>query len=203
MAELSKRLVQEHNAMLDRAVANKVGEDSLHPENVAPLLERFETLGLVDTGRFRAHWLAYGSRYCPIGALDAGLIGDLLLALAMMARISRSEILLFEDGVVEFERNHRIIAAYIIISGCGHRGSAAIEAEVSRRHTQHRRRSRSPNGAIVGGTSDVRPFVPTPPKDVARGNGPTYDVVSGPSRWRYAHVSDLRQNADLVRQFVP
>lgn len=202
MDELSQRLAVEHVDALNKAVAQKVQEDKLPTENVGPLLKRLETLGLVSLGKVRAHWLLHEKPYCPVDPGASGLIADLLLALAMMVRVSGAVALILEDGLVEFHRDSRVVATYVVASGRGHRGRAAIEAAIEARRSQYRGRPAPPRGVIVAGTSDTWTSPVTPPTDVVRGDS-SDDVVGGPTALPLLHINDFRADPSRIAQVVP
>ena len=202
MDQLSQRLLKEQVSQLGLAVGHKVRDDGLPNENVADLLTRLETMGVVKLGKLRAHWLLHDKRYCPVEPSALGLIADLLLALAMMARISGAVAIIVEDGLVEFHRDGRAVAAYLVASGRGHRGRSALEAAVEFRRTQYRSRPAPPRGVIVGGTSETWTTTPTLPTDVLRGDV-SEDIVIGPGALPLLHISELRANPNLLQQVVP
>jgi hypothetical protein len=201
MDELSQRLLMEHVGQLQHAVDRKIREDG-NAEDVADLLVRLRALGLVKLGKLRAYWLLHEKPYCPVEANAPGLIADLLLALAMVARISGAVAVILEDGLVEFQRDGRAVAAHLIASGRGHRGRSALEAEVESRRKQYRSRPVPPRGVIVGGTSDIWPTTPTPPPDVVRGDE-SGNIVVGPAALPLFHISELRGDPERIQQVVP
>jgi hypothetical protein len=203
MEELSQRLSVEQIAGLEHAVARKMEDDRLPPENVAGLLASLRALGLVRLGKLRGHWLLFDKPYCPVSADALGLIADLLLALAMLARSSGAAVVIVEDGVVEFRRDGRTVAAYILASGRGHRGRVAIEAALEFRRAKYRGRPSPPCGALVAGTSDAWNAVLTPPRDIARGNVSEEDTVSGQTELPLIYIGQLRADPRLIQQVVP
>ena len=202
MDEMSQRLLKEQIANLQHAVAQKVRDDRLPSENVAGLLDRFQAIGLVKLGKLRAHWLVHDKPYCKAEPNAVGLIADLLLAIAMVARVSSAAALVMDDGVVEFLRNGRIAAAYLIASGCGHRGRAAVEASLASRRKQYQSRPTPPHGAIVGGTSDSWTATLTPPSDILLGEM-SDDIITGPPVFPMIHISELRADPGCVQKVVP
>ena len=203
MDELSQRLSIEQVAALNQAVGQKVKDDKLPTEDVADLLIRLQALGLVKLGKLRAHWLLHEKPYCPADPNGRGLIADLLLALAMMARVSDAVALICEDGLVEFQRDGQVVVAYLIASGCGHRGRSAIEANVESRRARYRSRPTPPHGVLVAGTSDTWSTPVTPPTDVVRGDSSDDDVLTGPTALPLIHISELRADSGRVLQVVP
>jgi hypothetical protein len=202
MDELSQRLVKEQLAHLEKAAQRKVLDDKLQAESITDLLARLDALGLVKLGKLRGQWLLYEKPYYADEPNARGLLADLLLALAMMARVSGAEAVIVEDGLVEFHRNGRAVVAYLIASGCGHRGKSAIEADVELRRSHYRGRPATPRGVIVGGTSDTWTTALTPPKDVVRGDL-SEDIIGGPTVLPLVHIGKLRDDPDCIAQVVP
>lgn len=202
MDELSQRLLKEQVNQLEQAMDEKVRNDNLPVENVYDLLARLQDIGLVKLGKLRAHWLLHDKPYCPVEPNALGLIADLLLALAMVARVSGTRVIIVEDGLVEFHRDGRVVAVFLVASGRGFRGRSAIEAAIESRRKQHRSRMTLPGGVIVGGTSDTWATVLTPPPDVVRGDE-SEDIITGPGALPLFHVSELRADPNHIRQVVP
>ena len=203
MDGLSERLSAEQVVGLEQAIGRKVQEDGLPAEDVASLLVRLRALGLVKLGRLRAHWLLHDKPYCPADPNARGLIAALLLALAMMARVSGAMAVIMEDGLVEFQRDGRVVVVYLIASGRGYRGRSAVEADVESRRAQYRSRPALPHGVLVGGTSDAWATTVTPPTDVVRGDSFDDDVLTGPTALPLIHISELRANPGRILQVVP
>ena len=204
MEELSERLSAEQVVELGQAIGRKVREEELlQTEDVANLLACLRNLGLVKLGKLRAHWLLHEKPYYPVKLNGNGLLADLLLALAMMARVSGTAVIIIENGLVEFQRDDRVVVAYLVASGCGHRGRAAVEAVVESRRAQYRSHPATPRGVLVGGTSDPWTTQATSPTDVARGNSADDDIVTGPMALPLIHISELRSDASRIHQVVP
>ena len=203
MDDLSQRLLAEQVSGLQQAVLRKIEEDRLPSENVHGLLVRLQILGLLKLGKLRAHWLLHDKAYCPARQHPCGLVADLLLAVAMMARVSGAAAVIADDGLVEFERDGRIVVAFLVASGGGHRGRSAVEAEVESRRRQFRSRRSLPRGVLVGGTSDSWTTLVTPPEDVVRGDAIEGDIVSGSTALLLLHISELRSDSRRIHELVP
>lgn len=202
MEELSQRLLTEHIVQLQRAVDLKFSEDRLPTEDVTILLSRLKAIGLVNFGKLRACWLLCDEDYCRVESTTLGLIADLLIALAMIARTSGTTAVIVEDGLVEFERDRRIVTTYIIASGSGHRSKSAIEARVESRRTRYLKFRTPPQGVLVGGTSDTWDSTLTPPTSILRGDVSEDDIVSGREEFPFFHINYLRNNLDNVHKVV-
>jgi len=160
-------------------------------------------LGIVKLGKLRASWLLHDKPYCPVDSSASGLLADLVLALAMLARVSGALPVVADDGVVEFHRDGQAVSSYLIASGLGYRGRPAIEARIESRSPDHRSRAAPPRGVLVGGTSDAWDVPTTPPKDILQGDQIEEDLVSGPMTLPLIHIDELRRNQDLIQKLVP
>ena len=116
--------------------------------------------------------------------------------------IDRLRAVIIENGLVEFHRDDRAVAVYLVASGRGYRSRQALEAEVELRRKQYRSRAAPPRGAIVGGTSDISTATLTPPVDVVRGNQ-SEDIVAGPAALPLFHINELRADLNRIQQVVP
>lgn len=202
MAEMGRRLMQEHAALIGQAITNKVHDDALTGEDVAGLVHQLVDLGLLRVGRIKAEWLLHSKPYRPMRGDDPALVADLLLALAMVGRVTGAKVAITDDGIVEFYRDGRVVAASMLASGCGHRGRSAVEADLSRRRRQLRRRVVHPTMALVGGTSDAWGAQVSPPPDVVRG-ATEGDIITGPETFRLVHISQLRAQPETCTAVVP
>jgi hypothetical protein len=199
MEALSQRLSKEQVDRLGQAAEQKIREDNLTNENITELLATLQALGLVNFGKLRANWLLHDRPYRPFESSTPGLLADLVLALATMARVSGAQVAILDDGSIEFRRDGRVAASFLIASGCGHRGRQAVEAAVQSRRSQQRN---SPS-VLVAGTSASWTTPPTPPKDIIQGDVSKQDILRGPTSLPLFHIAELRENHELIRQVVP
>jgi hypothetical protein len=202
MGELSARVVEEQVALIGAAASDKVREDPLDPEDLSGLLDRMRQLGLLSSGSVRASWLLHNKKYRPLTGDDASLLADLLLALATMSRISRATASIVEDGIVDFIRDGRVVASFMVASGRGSRSRAAVEADAGRRRARYRARNAKPDIVLIAGTSDGAGARASPPSDVIRGE-PSGDVLRGGDVLQALHVSELRTKNYLIQEVVP
>lgn len=200
MEALSNRLSEEQIAKLTQAAARKIREDHLPNEDITRLLRALQRMGIVAGGRLRAYWLLYEKPYRVFEENILGLLADLLLAIATIARVSGADAFLTEDGRVEFKRTGRTVSSFIVASGSGYRAKTAVETEVKKRRAKY---FESPAAALVGGTSASWTTTPTPPQDIVEGDEPKDDILRGPSALPLYHIDELRNNHALIRQVVP
>lgn len=202
MALLSQRLVDEHASQLREVAATMIQRENLAPEDITPLLDRLTYIGLLQIGGMRANWLLHDKRYVAADPFFHELMADLLLGAALVARVTDTAAMLFEDGIVEFRRGDRTVAAYVFASGRGSRGRVAIEAEVSKRQGRFRGRATPPSGVIVTGTLDHSAATVTPPADLVLGNT-SDNIVLGQPLLPMFHVASLRQDLDQCQRVAP
>lgn len=201
MVELAQRLVVEHGDQLRAAATAIVKREGIQDEDLTPLLARLKEIGLCELGHLRASWLMYEKPYHRDVAGVRELVADLMLAVAMVARTSGADAIVFGDGVVEFRRADRIVGAYLLASGRGSCSTVAVETELKTRKRRLRHRSTQPQGAIVAGTRTTAAIV-TPPVDIMVGDT-SGSIISGPSDFSMLHVDVLRQDPTLVNRLAP
>lgn len=202
MDQLSQRLIAEHLHQLEQAINRKVGEEGLMNEDVGNLLIQLRVVGLVKQGMLRSDWVLHDMRYRKVDPDVINLIADLFLALGLMMRVSGTVAAIVEDGIIEFHRDERTVAAYILASGRGHRSTSAVEADVDHRRRRYAKHLRAPRGIIVGGTSNAVIQAPTPPADIRLGDV-SVDNLIGPIGMPMYHISELRANPARVEEMLP
>lgn len=202
MAALSQRLVVVHASQIATAAAALVTREVLPPEDITALLNRLTSIGLLQVGALRANWLLHDKRYLPADAYSHELMADLLLGAALVARVTGTQAILFEDGFVEFRRGDRTVATHVLVSGRGTRSRVAIETELSSRQRRFRGRATPPSGAIIAGTRDSGGVPITPPADVVVGDT-SQSIVLGPTALPMFDVNLLRHVPAECQQVAP
>ena len=201
MREVAERHVVKQVDAIRAEIKTKAEEDGLEAEETDTVLSRFQGLGLINGGRVRGYWMVKNRTYLASCECDGGLLADLLLGLATLQRVSSAEINISIDGVVEFFREDRMVAAVLVASGSGHRSRAALETELSQRLNAARYQRVRPRAAVMFGTSDVQPRA-TPPPDIVRGTDDVNDILA-PSTLAFFHICDLRSDTSQIEKVVP
>jgi hypothetical protein len=202
MDALAQRVVVEQTTRLKNVAATMVERDRLTPEDLTALLARLDGIGLLKLGSLRASWLLHEKPYFSDEPLSRELVADLLLAAALVARVRDVTAFPCEDGVVEFRRGDRTIAACVFVSGRGTRSRLAIEAELSKRSRRLRGRVTPASGAIISGIRDSGMIEVANPQDVVLGDTST-SIVAGQSALPVFHVESLRLDPTQCAQVVP
>jgi hypothetical protein len=202
MEELAHRLGVEHASRLKTAAEALIQRERLYPEDLTILLDRMQNNGLLNVGRMRANWLLHDKEYFAEDPLARELLADLLLAAALIARVTDTQAVLCTDGVVEFRRGDRTVATHILASGRGTRGQVAIETALKQRRRRLRDRAVPPSGAIIAGTPSGNTAPITPPADVLLGDT-SASIVFGQTALPMFHVSSLRNDSTECQQVAP
>ena len=202
MDALSERLVFEQTTILNSVATEITERESVTPENLATLLSQLQRFGLVDVGRLRASWLLYEKLYLSDNIMLRELIADLLLGVALIARITDTEAVILANGLVEFRRDHRIVATHVFVSGGGSRSLAAIEGALSSRWRCDRKLTTVPIGAVVAGVRNSDVSRVTPPRDVVLGDT-TESIVFGSSALLIFRVEALRHEPGQCQKVAP
>ncbi|MDZ4722314.1 MAG: hypothetical protein SGI97_00155 [candidate division Zixibacteria bacterium] len=193
MEYLSTRLLEEQVFKLRTTTEQMRIRESIAQESLQPLLDRILNIGLIGFGSVRAMWLLHNKSFLKHIAQNDEYISDLLLGIAMIARVTNTTPVMSEDGVVEFQRGKSIKAVCIFASGKGTKSRNVVEAEIQTRRRRLGGRSMAPNSAILAGTRDgLGPQVPVP-KDIVTGD--SQENIMLPSLdFHFHHLENLRAN---------
>lgn len=202
MSELSQRVVVEHANKLEAAAKTIVQRENLDPEDLTALSDRLQSIGLLKVGRLRANWLLHEKDYCAEESNTRELLADLLLAAALIARVTETKAVLCEDGVVEFRRGDRTVAIHVFASGSGSRSRVTIEAALTQRRRRLRDRAMPLSGAIIAATRGGGAAPVSPPADVLHGDTSS-SIVFGPAALPVFHVDFLRQEPAKCQEVAP
>jgi hypothetical protein len=202
MNSLAQRLVLEQASNVRTSAAAMMQREHMAPENIEWLINRLHAIGLLEFGKLRASWLLHSKLYCADESRDRELIADLLLAVATFARITGTVALLCGDGVVEFRNGNRIAHCRVFASGLGSHSPVAVEAKLSKRGRQYRRRTTAPTGIFVAATRDNTTTTVSAPHDVLSGEI-SESIITGRLDLPITHIESLRQSAYRDMQASP
>src|SRR5436190_2542314 len=132
--------------------------------------EHLVQLGLAGVARLRARWFMRGGSYAPHprDPETLRLVADLVIGVAMLARLTGRMARFNEDGIVELEAEQGHRDTLIVCSGGGSRRWPAVEAEVDLRRRAAERRGRRVHAALVAGVEPRREE--TPPASIVSGD---------------------------------
>lgn len=198
MHRLADRLVEEQRAAMERECNAIIGELALEEENIPDLSARLVAIGLVGLGRLRACWLLENRSYLPHEGAPLRLLGDLLIAVGMIERLSGTRARFETEGFVEFTGGG-LSTPVMVCSGGGWMTRAALEARVSFRRQQLGRHGRVPSAGVAAGVAGGPQI--TTPADIV-GEFDATDVAVGAGQFRIFTVNELRDQPERVREVV-
>lgn len=198
---LADRLVKVHRHALEEVCKELARLNDWDEEDVSVICDRMERLGLVRMGRLRAHWLLRAQRYAPQPRDREALrlVAELVVAVAMIERVSAMTASFIEEGVVEFASETKRVHA-LVGSGGGSLGWAALEHELERRRRRLAAVGRRPTLALVGAMNAERQIVAPPPK-LAREQSAA-SVVDGAEQLIFVTTAELLRNPDVIHELV-
>ncbi len=201
MRELSERVLIEHKIELQNSCELMVAGEAVERENTEPLCASFVNLGLLNSGKLRARWLLEATAYVPHLGLELSWIANLILAIALIQRKTASRAAFREDGIVDFYRGDKIIAALIIAHGRGSKRWLSIEPALHSLAEEHRHRYPRPLCALVAGVQGPRKPEVSPPMNIVPTEDPSSILPKGLAVG-ITDVDELRANDAAVRSLV-
>ena len=166
MRELSERLLLEHKMELHHSCETMVATEGFEQENTEALCAGLVNLGLLNSGKLRARWLLEATAYVPHLGLELSWIANLILAIALIQRKTGTRANLREDGIVDFYREDKVVAAVIIGHGRGSKRWLSIEPTLHTLAHEHRYRHPRPLRAVVAGVQGPRKPQVSPPPNI-------------------------------------
>jgi|SRR5579864_4652488 len=116
MQELSARVMEEHRAKLESACTQLANTNEWTAEDVVDICKRIAGLGILEAGFLRATWFLEKESYLPFKGVDVQQWADLVLALALIERITGLRGT-FSEGLLEFTVLHENLTKLCILSG--------------------------------------------------------------------------------------
>jgi hypothetical protein len=199
MEELAARVVHAHQSELEGRCERLIQEQGLTPENCHDLCNRMLTLGLLGLGLLRSRWILDRATYLPLARIELDWIADLVLCVGLVERITESMAYFSQEGVVEFRKDDRIIAAVIVASGKGISSWLSLEAKLQGWAPLFRGRNPSPRCALVAGVQGARAEGVSPPQSIVA-HGDAFDIIPRASNISILGVTELRQDPSLARR---
>ena len=198
MRELATRVLVDQQASIGHACQQFIDNHQASPESVGKLDEQIGGLGLMRLGKLRARWLLEDSNYAPHGADQAKWVADLLLCVALIERMTGTEAVLHEDGVVEFWRGTQQESSIILGHGRGTCSNAAIEARLGVDSFRQPHRV-APRFALVCGVTRT-PM--TAPRDILGDIDKTDIVTAGTQPIELVLSQELRRDPVLANRLI-
>ncbi|MEG3183147.1 hypothetical protein SNE34_03855 [Lysobacter erysipheiresistens] len=198
MFELSQRMVKAQMATLKEEADRFTDLNHLATENLDSLIANLEKAGLLELGKLRASWTLHPKLYRPDNDGVRGLLADLLLATALIARNLRSKVKIHSTGIVEFDISGRV-ATVILASGSGIRNVSAVEADLGVRLRQLRTLPAMPVLGVATGVLSHSPIAP--PVDLVV-DDQSSSIIYGNSQLRMFSADSLRADPNSIVELI-
>ena len=200
MRELAERVVGELRSELETACNDLIATQGLDSETVSDLCRKLTGLGLLNLGKVRARWILDEIDYVERTSDRSIWLADLLLGISMIERVTDCEAFFFEDGIVEFRSNSRIVGSLVIAHGRGIDRWAVIHQKIRRAERHWRYHNPKPSVALVSGVLGEQIDM-SPPEDIVAEQDPGSIITAGIS-FEIFSVDQLRQDPDLVGRML-
>ena len=202
MRALSRRVVAEHRAAIERDCHELIRENNYEEEEeeeLSDLCRRLTEVGLVRLGQLRAAWMLEKGSYLPHEpGIPLHLFTSLVLGVRMVEKLSDRNASFVDEGLVEFSRNSHV-ARVMVCSGRGSMSYARIETEIRKRQQVLRQQGKASSVALVGGVESSSEVAT--PSDIISDTDP-YDLVTGPGHLRIFSIAQLRADPELAHEVV-
>jgi hypothetical protein len=195
-AQLGSRLVAEHVHIIREGCNALSATNSWEMEDINSHCAALETLNLLELGELRAKWMLNNEAYLQHEPSIVMMLADLVIGVALLARLTDATAKIDKDGVVEFEGNHWR-SAVVMCSGGGYRRWAATETAAVEACRRLSRRKPAPAAAVVSGFVGGREAV-SAPQDLVSASA-AGGLVGGPIHDGYVVVSLDEVRADPSR----
>jgi len=203
MEKLSKRVLVAQVDSIQLAAGNLLRLNNRLEENLAPILTNVkESFSLLEIGALRAKWLLTDNPYLCDDQQTRDHMADLLLVIAYISRESNVTGIVRSDGVVEFVRDGRLLAAYLLASGRGVTTSATIESKASVSVKQIKHRHCNIAGVIMSGAQDNGRASSASPDSIVVEVDPA-DILFGKDRLKFINAETIRSGEYKISEIVP
>jgi hypothetical protein len=129
------------------------------------------------------------------------LIADLLLVVGLIERVTSSQAVFGDDGVVEFWQGDRLLGSVVLASGRGIRRWCALETEIGQSERYWGHRTPRPRRAIVAGVQGDRPTEIAPPEDIVCEEDRD-SIVTGYTSLDVFSVNELRNTPAIAKDIL-
>jgi hypothetical protein len=201
MRALGERVAQAQAGALKQAAQRLVKEHGVGAEEVEPLLKRLAGAGLLYLGELRAKWALDPQKpYCNAGEVNAENVGDLLLGIAMLERLTNCEARFVDDGLLELVRDGSSVALVAVGSGLGIAAWTTAEQRLRAAQGQHTALALHPTFGLLAHVK-ARPEAIAPPADIVAAKTPG-SIVTGPGVFPIFELEQLRSEPSEALSLV-
>lgn len=201
MREISKRLVEEHRAEIQRACDQLIKQEGWDDPGVTSLCARLAGLGLIELGKIRARWTLKPDAYLPRRDVGSIYIADLLLAVGIIEKQSGSQAILNSEGVAEFRKGNSVIGTILFAHGLGTVHWTAMEAKLKQSPQYSKYNYGRSVIAVISGVNGGKPVNISPPPNIVYQANPS-SLIPGNEGIRMITVDEIRAHPDLLTEVL-
>lgn len=205
MEELGSRLATRHKRELKEHCEILKSNENFNTGDPQEICERIASHQLVGTGEMRARWLLETSqRYLPRFGLDLALVAKLVLGIQIIEDQTGTTAEIYDDGVVEFVKDGRVMGSVIAASGRGNRNWTSMEAAISQNPFGRARRVTPPRFGLLAGVEGERPEPEeiAPPEFLLDGQDGDDSILGGDGALRLVSVEELRESPERALEII-
>lgn len=191
MRRLGQRVAQGHIRALKQAADVLVREQGVGAESPDALLERLAAQGLLYLGELRARWTLHpATPYRSAREVRNPLVADLLLAIAMLERLTGSAAHFVDGGLIELRREGSppVVIALATAEGTGSR--VTTEDRLRQDQTRHTATGLRPAFGLLAHVRN-QPQAIAPPSSIIAEPDPG-SIITGPGPFPIFDLEQVR-----------
>ncbi len=198
MARLGNRVLIEHIAALRKSFAAAEQDRDGNFES-ADILRQLDAMGLVAVGGLRARWMLSPGPYETARNWLPTYVAQILLGLVSMASITDLDVVLCDDGVVEFWSSGELISSWGVVCSAGRWKWGSVEARVQEYPSRWRNRRVPVENVMVSGAAGVPSREMTPPQSIVGSSDPAH-IIPDSTTMSFHSFEQLDSDEDRLRE---
>ena len=165
MSLLGHRVLKEQIAALRTSFADAEREKTGDFDS-SEILSQLTRLGLVAVGGLRASWMLSPGAYETARSWLPTYVAQILLGLVSISGLSKLDVVLCEDGVVEFWSGGELISSWGVVCSAGRWKWGSVEARVEQQQSRWRNRRVPVRDVMVSGAAGEPGGDLSPPESI-------------------------------------
>jgi hypothetical protein len=190
MRALGERVAQAQARALKQASEVLVRDHDVDAETTDPLLARLAGEGLLYLGTLRAKWAFDYKPYASAAEVGVANLADLLLAVAMLERLTGCEAHFVDDGLIELRQDDMPAVVIAVGTGLGVASWLAAEDRLRRDQARHAATGLRPTFGLLAHVKQRLEAIAAPADIVAEADAGS--IVTGPGDFPIFALEELR-----------
>jgi hypothetical protein len=190
MRALGERVARAQARSLKEASELLVSNHGVGAEATDPLLDRLVSEGLLYLGTLRAKWALEQKPYASASEVSTANLADLLLAVAMLERLTGCEAHFVDDGLIELRQEDMRPVVIAVGTGLGVASWLAAEARLRSGQTQHTATGLRPTFGLLAHVKQQLETIAAPTDIVAEADPAS--IVTGPGEFPIFELEKVR-----------